>query len=75
MYYLFFFIKSISFRLVYVIYECIDFFISRPDVLLYVIVNATERSFTSDSKIKLLLLLLDRLTVLRTMSKAYPEIK
>ena len=41
-------IKSITFRIV-LIYECIDILIL--DALLYdtVIVNTTERSFTSDS--------------------------
>ena len=50
-YFLFFIqmIKSITFRIVQVIYECID--ILTLDVLLHetVIVNTTERSFTSDS--------------------------
>ena len=39
-------IKSISFRLVYVIYECINIFISRLEI-----VNTTEQSFTSDSTV------------------------
>ena len=50
-------IKSISFR----IYECIGVFILRLDFLLYVIVNTTERSFTSDSSVKINLLLLLRI--------------
>ena len=41
-------IKSITFRIVQVIYECIEFL--TLDLLMYVnvIVNTTERSFTSD---------------------------
>ena len=52
-------IKSISVRIVKVIYECIDVLILRLELLLYLLihcfallpVNTTKQSFTSDSSV------------------------
>ena len=50
-------IQSISSRIVYEMYECIDLLISLLDALLYVIANTTERNLTSDTSVKMQLLL------------------